>query len=60
MKRGVFTQPGSVASHPDVRDGPGRSAMPPIATASVRRNEALRCAKRRHLTLCFETKEVAN
>src|SRR5262249_24819881 len=36
---------GSVASHPDLRDAPGMSAMPPIATQSVRRNEASRCAK---------------
>jgi len=27
-------------SHPDVRDAPGMSAMPPIPTPSVRRNEA--------------------
>src|SRR5215472_15272414 len=31
---------GSVASHPDLRDAPGMSAMPPITTQSVRRNEA--------------------
>jgi hypothetical protein len=36
---------GSVASHPDVRDARGMSAMPLIATQSVRRNEASRCAK---------------
>src|SRR6516162_7151921 len=36
---------GSVASHPDVRDAPGMSAMLPIATQSVRRNEASRRAK---------------
>src|SRR5262245_21128465 len=34
----------SVASHPDLRDAPGMSAMPPIATQSVRRNEASWCA----------------
>src|SRR6516164_346995 len=34
----------TIASHPDVRDAPGMSAMPPIATQSVRRNEASRCA----------------
>src|SRR6516165_2754274 len=41
----VNVQFGSVASHPDVRDAPGMSAMLPIATQSVRRNEASRCAK---------------
>jgi hypothetical protein len=40
---------GSVASHPDLRDVPGMSAMPPIATQSVRRNEASRCANKRHM-----------
>ena len=35
---------GSFASHPGVRDAPGMSAMPLIATQSVRRNEASRCA----------------
>jgi len=35
---------GSVASHPDLRDAPGMSAMPPLATASVRRNKTLLCA----------------
>ena len=35
----------AVASHPDVRDAAGMSAMPSIATQSVRRNEASRCAK---------------
>jgi hypothetical protein len=40
---------GSVASHPDVRDAPGMSALPPKATQSVRRNEASRCAIRRHM-----------
>src|SRR5262245_12099100 len=35
---------GSVASHPDVRDAPGMSAMPPRATASVRRNKTMLCA----------------
>ena len=39
---------GSVASHPDLRDAPGMSAMPPIATQSVRRNEASRCATKRN------------
>jgi hypothetical protein len=37
---------GSVASHPDVRDAPGVSALPPIATASVPHNETLLCANR--------------
>src|SRR6516162_7539338 len=41
---GAFVGCGSIASHPDVRDAPGMSAMPPIATQSVRRNEASRCA----------------
>jgi hypothetical protein len=35
---------GSVASHPDVRDAHGMSAMPPIATQSVRHNETSQCA----------------
>jgi hypothetical protein len=44
QKRVARVRFGSVASHPDVRDAPGMSAMPPIATQSVRRNEASRCA----------------
>src|SRR5258708_26571812 len=35
---------GSIASHRGVRDAPGMSAMPLIATQSVRRNEASQCA----------------
>src|ERR1700760_697741 len=40
---------GSVASHPNIRDARGMSAMPPIATESVRRNEASRCANRNQM-----------
>src|SRR5262245_64082780 len=45
---------GSVASHPDVRDAPGMSAMPSIATASVRRNKTLRCA----MSGCEQSQQV--
>jgi len=37
---------GLVASHPDVRDAPGMSAVPPIATQLVSHNEASQCANR--------------
>src|SRR5262249_325623 len=40
----AYDRSGSMASHPDVRDTPGMSAMPPEATQSVRRNKASRCA----------------
>jgi len=40
----TYDRCGSVASHPDVRDAAGMSAMPSIATQSVRRNEASGCA----------------
>src|SRR5262249_18337962 len=43
----AYVAVGSVPSHPDLRDAPGMSAMPPIATQSVRRNEALLCAANR-------------
>ena len=42
---------GSIASHRAVRNAPGMSAMPLIATQSVRRNEASQCAISRHM-LC--------
>ena len=48
QKRTAHVRFGSVASHPDLRDAPGMSAMPPIAARSVRRNKASRCANRRH------------
>jgi hypothetical protein len=44
---------GSIASHRAVRDAPGMSAMPPIATQSVRRNEVSRCANS-YLIRCSE------
>src|SRR5262245_55758266 len=46
---------GSVASHPDVRDAAGMSAMPSIATQSVRRNEASRCAT----SGCEQSQQIA-
>src|SRR5262249_50296252 len=44
QKLRVDVADGSIASHRGVRNAPGMSAMPPIATQSVRRNEASRCA----------------